>query len=91
MRGGIKSLSGSLLGCVRMSKMSEIVNSGFSRRELVGIKQSLEDEIEILKDRRKNGFLERDKADNRIIICEHALKKVSNVLSKRDFNELEKK
>ena len=67
--------------------MSEIVNIIFSRRELVGIRQSLEDEIEILKDRRKNGFLERDKADNRIIINESALKKVSNVLSKKDFDE----
>lgn len=67
--------------------MSEIVNIRFSRRELVGIRQSLEDEIEILKDRRKNGFLERDKADNRIIINESALKKVSNVLSKKDFDE----
>ena len=36
--------------------MSEIVNIRFSKRELVGIRQSLEDEIEILKDRRKNGF-----------------------------------
>ena len=67
--------------------MSEKVNIRFSRRELVGIRQSLEDEIEILKDRRKNGFLERDKADNRIIINESALKKVSNVLSKKDFDE----
>ena len=67
--------------------MSEIVNIRFSKRELVGIRQSLEDEIEILKDRRKNGFLERDKADNRIIINESALKKVSNVLSKKDFDE----
>ena len=57
--------------------MSELLSMEFSRRELVGIRQSLKDEIEILKDKRKNGFLERDKADNRIIICEHALKKVS--------------
>lgn len=58
------------------------VDISFSSRERIALRQALIDEIEKLT---KNRFLDEDKRENRIIICQNALSKVMNTLHKEDF------